>query len=237
MKFTSVVWFVEQPDKNYVAVTGKELKLSCRVKTAPGVIIKYQWFKCQKNGMGKQPTDCYSNVMVLPAVITNQGHYLCSAMSAHSDNIHSEVAHVKVINSADIIIKVSNQPPSDRYVELNEKLVIKFKATCKHFPVEYQWFHNFEKLLGCTNSTLTINSIAVCHIGSYCCKATSDYSDMTVTSETCRVHWSELVESLVLYFWQDTCSQVYIYTPVSGTDPEINQGGWLATLGFKLGPS
>ena len=189
---------MEQPKKNYVAVTGKELKLSCKVETAPGVTIKYQWFKCQQqNGTGKQPTSCYSNVMVLPVVIANQGHYLCSAVAPNSDSIYSDLAHVEVVNSADIIVKVSDQPPSDRYVELNEKLVIKFRATCKHFPVKYQWFHNFEELPGCTSPTLTINPIAVNHIGPYYCEATSDYSDMTVNSETCRVHWSELVESLV----------------------------------------
>ena len=199
---------MEQPDEKYVAVTGKELKLSCRVETAPGVNIKYQWFKCQKNGTGKQPTSCYSNIMVLPAIITNQGHYLCSAQGHYlcsavapsSDGIHSDVAQVEVVNPTNISVKVSDQPPSDRYVELNEKLVIKFKATCKHFPVKYQWFHNFKELLGCTSSTLTINLIAGHHIGSYYCEASSDYSDMKITSETCRVHWSELVESVCYRF-------------------------------------
>ena len=175
-------------------MTGKELKLTCRVETAPDVTVKYQWFRCQQDGMGKQPTSYYDSVMVLPTIIiSNKGYYLCSVMVPSSESIHSDVAHVEVVNSTDITIKDGDQPPSDRYVELNEKLVIKVMATCKNFPVNYQWYHNFEILPDCTNSTLILDAIGVHHIGSYHCEVSSDYSTMSVISETCRVHWSELV--------------------------------------------
>ena len=178
-------------------MTGKELKLTCRVETAPDVTVKYQWFKCQQNGMGKQPTSCYDNVMVLPTIISSQGYYLCSVMVPSSESIHSDVADVEVVNSTDITIKDGDQPPSDRYVELNEKLVIKVMATCKNFPVNYQWYHNFNRILpDCTDSTLIIDSIGVHHIGSYHCEVSSDYSAVPVLSKQCRVHWSELVQSV-----------------------------------------
>lgn len=182
---------MEQPKKKYVAVTGNELKLSCRVETAPGITANYQWFKCQQNGTGKQPTSFNDNEMLLPAVIASQGYYVCSVIAPHSDSIISKVAHVEVVNSTDI--KATDQPPSDRYVELKGKLEIKFKALCKHFPVTYQWYYNGKELANCTSPTLTIESIDVHHIGSYHCEASSEYSTKTVTSETCRVHLSQLL--------------------------------------------
>ena len=182
------VWFVDQPQENYVTVTGKDLKISCRAEMTPNIIVKYQWFKCQQNGTGKEPIGYYDNEMMLPAIISNRGYYVCGIMPPNSDAIYSNVIHVEVVNPVNITIEV--QPPTDRYVELNETLVIKFKAVCKQHPVKYQWYHNGAELPGYTNPTLTIESIADHHMGSYYCEASSDYSAAPVMSGTCRVHWS-----------------------------------------------
>ena len=181
---------MDQPQEKYVTVTGKDLKVSCRVQTTPNVIVKYQWFKCRQNKTGKMPAGYYDNEMILLTNISHRGYYVCGVNlePAYSDEIYSNVTHVDVVNSVDITVEV--QPPTDRYMELNEKLVIEFRAVCKQHPVKYQWYRNGEELTGCTNSMLTIESIANHDMGSYYCEASSDYSAKPVLSETCRVHWS-----------------------------------------------
>ena len=181
---------MDQPQEKYVTVTGKDLKVSCRVEKTPDAIVQYQWFTCKQDGTGKKPAGYYENEMMLPANISSRGYYVCGVnlKPAISDEIYSNVTHVEVVNSINVTVEV--QPPTDRYVELNEKLVIKFRAVCKQHPVKYQWYRNGEELTGCTNPTLTIESIANHHMGSYYCAASSDYSATPVLSETCRVHWS-----------------------------------------------
>ena len=186
------VWFVEQPKKEYIRVTGTDsLKVSCRVETAPNNTVKYQWYKCEKNGNGKHPAGYYDSTMILPAVVASRGYYMCGVMSPSSDLIYSDVTHVEVVNSVDITIKT--QPSRDRYVDLDETLVIKFEATCKNHLVIYKWYRNGTELPDCTEPTLTIDCISGDHIGSYHCEASSPYSATSVTSEMCRVHWSWLI--------------------------------------------
>lgn len=184
---------MEQPKEKYVALTGKNLKLSCRVETAPGTTVQYQWFKCHKSGTGKEPCSWYDNEMILPAVSANQGYYVCSVTPSNSDSIISNVVHVEVVNSTNITIEPADQLPTDRYVELNEKLILKFKASCGHYPVKYHWYHNGKELTGFTDPVLIIESVGNRHIGSYYCEASSDYSATPLFSETCRVHWSKLL--------------------------------------------
>ena len=184
---------MEQPKEKCVALTGTEVTLSCRVETAPNMEVEFHWFKCQQDGSGKSPMKCSSNEMTLMGIIANHGYYVCN-VTPHSmdsmDTISSDVAHVEVVNSTDITVSDTDQPPSDRYVEKDEKLVLKFKGTCKHYPMMYQWYHNGIELSGHTGPVLTIESIDERHMGPYHCEASSDYSANTVLSNTCRVHWS-----------------------------------------------
>jgi len=191
---------VEQPKQDYVVLTGGELKLSCKVDTTPNIAIKteYHWFKCQQDGNGKQPIKCFECEMVLPAAeISHQGYYVCgvtanknnsSGNTTYSHTIYTRVIHVQVVNSTAITAIV--QLPSDRYVEFKEKLVLEFKASCKHYPVRYQWYYNGKELAGVTDSTLIVHSVAEENIGPYYCEASSDYSAEPCTSKICRVHWS-----------------------------------------------
>ena len=171
-------------------MTGTDsLKVSCRVETAPNNTVKYQWYKCkEQNGTGKRPAGYYDSTMILPTVIASRGYYICGVTSAFSDETYSNVTHVEVANSVDITIKT--QPPRDRYVDLDERFMIKFEATCKNHPVIYKWYRNGTELPDCTESTLTIGSISTDHIGSYHCEASSPYSATPVISEMCRVHLS-----------------------------------------------
>lgn len=183
-----VAWFVEQPKQNYVALTGSELKLSCKVETTPDVTVEYHWFKCQQDGNGRQPTKCYEYEMVLLTVeISNRGYYVCG-VTAKNKTIYSDVTHVEVVNSTPITVDV--QLPSDRCVEFKEELVLEFKTSCKHYPVRYQWYYNGKELAGTTGPTLTIPSVAEENIGSYYCEASSDYSAKSVMSKMCRIHLS-----------------------------------------------
>ena len=181
---------MEQPKDKYTVVTGNELTLSCRAEAVPGINVDYHWYKCHSDGMQKEPTDYHGNEIALPAIVANQGYYVCGVTPGDSDIIFSSVTHVEVVNSTDITVETGGQPPPDRYVQHNETLVLNFKATCKQYPVRYQWYHNGKELPNHTSSTMTIQSVGDEHMGSYHCEASSDYSAKPVTSETCRVHWS-----------------------------------------------
>ena len=181
---------MEQPKEKYVALTGSEVKLSCKAEATPNTAVRYHWFSCQQNGGGKQPTKCFENEITLPAVIASQGFYVCSVTPANLDSIFSNVAYVEVVNSTDITVKPDGQPPSHRYVEFKDKLELTFSASCKHYPVRFQWHFNGKEILDGKESTLIIPSVAVENIGSYYCEASSDYSTKSVISRTCRVQWS-----------------------------------------------
>lgn len=181
---------MEQPKEKYVALTGSEVKLSCKAEAMLNTKVKYHWFSCQQNGNGKQPTKCFENEMTLPATIASRGFYVCSVTPANSDSIYSNVAHVEVVNSTEITVKPDGEPPSDRYVEFKDKLELTFNASCKHYPIRFQWHFNGKELPDCKESTLIIPSVAEENIGSYFCEASSDYSAKSLISRTCRVKWS-----------------------------------------------
>ena len=177
-----------------MVVTSSEVTLSCKVETAPAITVEYEWFTCQQDGTGKQPVDCFRNEMTLPAIIRSQGYYVCDVTSKSSDmvisRITSDVAHVEVVNSTEITVKPDDEPPKERYVEFKDKLVLEFKASCKHYPVKYQWYYNGKELPNATTSTLIVPSVAEHNVGSYYCEASSDYSAQPVMSGICRVQWS-----------------------------------------------
>lgn len=184
---------MKQPKEQYVAITGREVKLSCRVETAPSIAVEYHWFKCEPDTSGKQPTECFENEMTLAANVTNEGHYVCNITpTAHlgGDSIISNVACVEVVNSTEITVEPDGQLP--KYLECSDELVLEFKASCKNYPIRYQWYCNGKELPGGTESTLIINipSIAEDNIGSYYCEASSDYSENLFISNTCQVQWS-----------------------------------------------
>lgn len=174
----------------YVATTGKEVKLSCRVEKAPDILLEYHWFQCEPDGSGKQPTKCFENEMTLMATAANKGHYVCNVTAIDLDSIISDVARVMVVNSTDITVEPGGEPPSERYLEFGDSLVLEFKAVCKHYPIKYQWYCNGTVLPSGTESKLILHSIAEGNMGSYLCEASSDYSEKSVLSRTCRVQWS-----------------------------------------------
>ena len=187
--FIYVVWFTEQPE-SILVFAGKKLELSCIAKTAQGMEVKYSWFKCSKHGSNKTPTDHQESRMIIPVCDdSNDNHYLCEAAAIKwgtvLDRISSRVAHIKVVNQANI--SIIKEPPPEVFITFGEKLSLECRASCAQCPVKYQWYNNGEPVAGATQSTLIIQTVCEENIGSYYCKVTSDYSEATVKSRMTQV--------------------------------------------------
>lgn len=182
---------MEQPKQKTVVLTGNKLELSCKAETTPGKVVSYHWFKCDKDGCGKETLKCYDrNLVVLKANVSHRGYYLCEV----STEIDSRVIHVEVVNSTGINIIM--HPPRDKPIDLGEQLTLVCKAKCRNFPVNYQWYFNGNCLPGFTRQQLIIPSIAESDIGSYYCTASSEYSIEVVRSEA-----SQLILSKYVYMY------------------------------------
>ena len=183
-----VVWIVEEPKEKIVVLAGNKLELSCKAESAPEVVVMYQWFKCNKDGNGKEPLQCSEDKFVVSeATQYNQHYYLCQI----SAKVSSRVACVEVVNSTEI--KITKQPPTNRYMELNEDLVLKCEAKCKAYRITYQWFRNNDAVPEATESQLVVKEVAREDLGSYHCEARSEYSSDVAISNTTRVEWSKLL--------------------------------------------
>ena len=184
--YVCVVWIVEQPKEKTVVLAGNRLELSCKAKCAPGLSVGYQWFKCNKDGSGKEPLRCYEDKFVVPeATQYNQHCYRCEI----SPEVNSRVACVQVVNSTEIMI--TKQPPKNRYMEINGDLALEFEAKCNIYKVTYQWFRNNTVLPYATDSRLVVEKITHEDLGSYHCEARSEYSSRPAISHTTRVEWSK----------------------------------------------
>ena len=183
-----VVWIVEEPKEKIVVLAGNKLELSCKAESAPEVVAMYQWFKCNKDGNGKEPLQCSEDKFVVSeATQYNQHYYLCQI----SAKVSSRVACVEVVNSTEI--KITKQPPTNRYMELNEDLVLECEAKCKHYRITYQWFRNNDAVPDGTDSWLVVKKVTREDLGSYHCEARSEYSSDVAISNTTRVEWSKLL--------------------------------------------
>ena len=184
--YVCVVWIVEQPKEKTVVLAGNTLELSCKAKCAPGLSVGYQWFKCNKDGSGKEPLHCYEDKFVVSeATQYNQHCYRCEI----SPEVNSRVACVQVVNSTEITI--TKQPPKNRYMEFKGDLTLEFEAKCNIHKVTYQWFRNNTALPRATDSQLVVKKITREDLGSYYCEARSEYSSCPAISYTTRVEWSK----------------------------------------------
>jgi len=180
-------WIVEQPEEKIVVLAGNKLELSCKAESVPGLDVVYQWFKCNKEGKRKEPLQCNEEKFVVPeATQYNQHCYICQI----SAKISSRVVCVEVVNSAEI--KITKQPPKNRYIEFNGNLILECEAKCRHYRVTYQWYLNGNALSNATNSRLVVKKIRREDLGSYHCEVRSEYSSDVPISHTTRVEWSKL---------------------------------------------
>ena len=184
-----VVWIVEEPELVTKVFTGDSVELSCKAESAPGIVVTYLWFKCDKGGQVKELVEkCLDCKMVISkATHLHQGYYKCVI----SPEVSSRVVYVEVMTQANI--KLTTQPPKIQSIVCGEELTLNCEAASESYPVTYQWYCNKERLINANRSQLVIPQVTKEDFGFYHCDVRSEYSVEVVSSETTHVQLGEFV--------------------------------------------
>ena len=196
---------MEEPKLVTKVFADDSLELSCKAESAPGVDVTYLWFKCYQDGQIEELAErCLGSKMVVSRVThSHQGYYKCVI----SPEVSSRVACVEVMSQTDI--KFKTQPPHHQRIEIGKQLILSCEAACENYPVNYQWYHNKERLINANRSQLVIPQLAKEDIGFYHCDVRSEYSVEVISSETTRVQLGEfliifkyLYNLIEIVFWR-----------------------------------